>query len=179
MYQQPPDDHLTRKPVPYQPGHKNHLADDAPVEETFRQPGRGAVLTVAVFFCCAALGLFLSYGLNPITVIVVATLGFILVVAGYFGTRDQSRPPSRAETIAATCWLWFRRTLCWGLGLGLLLGVSVPALFAFDIGRALGGLIFGIYLIYLGWFGISQSRIHFSADIKAHQRNKARYKWRL
>lgn len=179
MYQQPPDDHLTRKPAPYQPGHKNHLADEDTVDDTFRQPGRRAVLTVTAFFCCVALWIFHTYGLSALTVIVVATLGGMLAVVGYFGTRDLSRPPGRTETVLATCWLWFRRTLCWGLGLALLIGVAVPAVFAADPGRALAALIFGLYLIYLGWFGISNRRIGFSDDIKAHQRNKARYKWRL
>ncbi|MYM81014.1 hypothetical protein GTP44_03445 [Duganella sp. FT50W] len=179
MYQQPPDAPDPRKPPPYSPGHKNHLADDRAVEETFRQPARGSVLLLAALFGCVALGLFITHGVSTSTAVVVASFAAMLAIPGYFATRDRSLPPSRTETTAATCWLWFRRALCWGLALALLVGAGVPALFAGHIGRTLAVLVFSAFLAYVGWFGRAHTNISFRDDINAHHRNKERYKWRL
>jgi hypothetical protein len=55
----------------------------------------------------------------------------------------------------------------------LVYGTNAPVL------ASPGGLLLGLYMVYVGWFGQGNNRTSFGDDLELHQQNKKRYKWRL
>lgn len=176
------DQHSFGKPTPYKPGHRNHSESiEAPLTSDSVQ---GYVLSfvrkfgVFTVFLIAALMLFVAYGMNKTAVIGVGAFGFFMSVPWYFSTRNRDRPPSTSEKVAAGCWLWFRRIVCCGGGILLVigtLGYGARAPFLASV----GAFFVGLYMVYVGCFGQGNRRLRFGDDLELHKQNKKRYRWRF
>lgn len=112
---------------------------------------------------------------------------FFLVIVSipwFFFTR-LPRQPSQFESIAATGWLWARRIIC-GVGAIFFLYLFVAFLGEKAPGTgwmeklvvAAGCLLIAMFCFWVGVFGQGKNRADWSDDVKLHQENKQRYKWR-
>lgn len=170
------------KPTPYKPGHKNYLENNNPKGIRDSTQGNAFPLLckvgVPIVFLIIVLFLLIENGVNKASVTAVLICGLFLGIPWYFSTRDRSRPPSVFETFAATFWLWCRRIACCGGGIVMVLAVVIrgkesPLLASLTV------LLFGFFMIYVGWFGQGNERSRFSDDLELHKLNKKRYKWRF
>jgi hypothetical protein len=170
------------KPTPYKSGHKNYLENNDPGGVGDSTQGNAFPFVrrfgVPILFLIIALSLLMKNGVNRASVTAVAMCGLFLGIPWYFSTRDRGRPPSAFETFAATFWLGSRRIVCCGGGVLLVLAVLIrgketPFLASLTV------LIFGFFMISVGWFGQGNDRSRFSDDLELHKKNKKRYKWRF
>lgn len=170
------------KTTPYKPGHKNYLEQNDPPLTSHSTQGHIPAFVrkfgFPIIFLIIALSVLVVDGMNKSTVIMVGAWGLLMAIPWYFSTRDRDRPPSTFEKIAAGCWLWFRRIICCGVGIlmvvaALAYGADAPFL------ASVGVFVLGLYAIYAGWFGQGNNESAFNDDLALHRQNKKRYRWRL
>ena len=136
------------------------------------------------FLTLVGVGVLYFGGVNTSTFLVFLLAAGLGAVPWYFETRDRDAPPSLAEIVFATFWLWLRRLVGFGMGSYFLFGafttvMSSPQKKSFDdmwltaLALAAGGLCF----LYLGYFGQGHKRSELRDDICLHAENKKRYRW--
>ena len=103
----------------------------------------------------------------------------LLTIPFYFMSRNCQAPPSRFEQFAAATWMWFRRLLCFGFGIG-----CFATAYAFSFGNAvprdgksavpvvLGALLIGAFAVYVGIVGQGPRRHAFRDDLDLYRRNR-------
>ncbi|MDP3690601.1 hypothetical protein [Bradyrhizobium sp.] len=111
------------------------------------------------------------------------TVAALMMIPWYFGTRDRTKPPSNPEKIFASLWVWFRRIVALILGGPLLFGGFHTMLKPASDGPLSSWfapwvlILFGLLILYSGWFGAGPDRYAFRDDIDQHKENKRRYGW--
>lgn len=135
---------------------------------------------IALAFWAAVI--FLGYGITRAAFIMIGFIAVLMAIADYFGTRDQSKPPSTSERTFAHLWVWLRRAVCWPIG-GLFVYRGVFSLLPSEVAgdapswlMSLFAVFFGVLFIYIGFVGQGNDRSALRDDIKLHKENKRRYK---
>jgi hypothetical protein len=138
----------------------------------------GSLLAYAIW----AVILFLLYGFTVSAFIMIGCIGVLVAIANYFETRDHSEPPSTFERVFAYIWVWVRRAVCWPVG-GFILYKGVQSLIPAEVQgdatpwwMSLSAVLFGAFLIYIGFVGQGNTRSALQDDLELHRANKRRYK---
>lgn len=155
-----------------------HSSTSSPKARPAPDTGRRRSIPAIVYFVCIgglAATLFFRSGVSTSTVVATAIAAALLGIPLYFETRNRSLPPSIAERVFASAWVWFRRVTCVGFGLVLLLAALPHIQSEFAMSALLSAL--GAFSIYVGIFGQGPNRARFDDDISLHRENKRRYKW--
>ncbi|MCL2020796.1 MAG: hypothetical protein FWG81_01495 [Betaproteobacteria bacterium] len=113
--------------------------------------------------------------INSRVILIIAVIAILLAIPLYFGTRDRTRPPSGAERIAATVWLWFRRILCFSFGVLLFAAIIIMKDIPFWL--ALLFAFGGVFIIFTGFVGGKDDGTNWKDNIEHHSQNKDRYDW--
>jgi hypothetical protein len=141
---------------------------------------------LAILASAAALGIARGYDLAA-GAPVLAIAAVLLAIPWYLSTRDRSKPPSSAERVVASGWVWFRRIVCFGIGVLCFHFASAPWAFGlkgkpiWDAFLWTGGfLAVGVVVVALGVFGYGARYYGDNRGAgKLHSDNKKRYGWRL
>jgi hypothetical protein len=141
-------------------------------------------LTYLIFLAVLGVVAFFKGGPNSGTFQVFLAAAALGAIPWYFGTRDRTKPPSFAEKVFATLWVWLRRLLGFTVGGFCIVGAYFMAT-SNPGGKSqsslwLGSLalaVFGGVVVYLGVFGQGTNKYDFRDDISLHSENKKRYRW--
>lgn len=122
-------------------------------------------------------------GTSSAGVIAFLSVAVLMTIPWYFGTRDRTKQPSNTEKALASLWMWFRRIVALLLGGPVLFGGFYTMLKPESDGPLSSWfapwvlILFGLFIVYSGWFGSGPNRYSFRDDINQHKENKRRYGW--
>jgi len=107
-----------------------------------------------VFLAVVAIVIYFKAGISQGSITVFLVVATLAAVPWYFGTRNRTQKPSRAERLFATAWLWVRRLLCFALGVICLGGAGYYALSGDPNKEWLVIIFFGCFGIALLYYGV-------------------------
>lgn len=135
-------------------------------------------VSIGIFFAVVR---FILFGLGHPVVLVLVPVGFWALWQAFFEDRLESEvPPSTAERVLATAWVWVRRLVLWAIGLPLSAYSAIAVVGAPDVRSAfgpLGGLFIGVFAMWVGAFGAGRAKST-ADDLSIHNKRKRRYEWK-
>jgi hypothetical protein len=144
-------------------------------------PNRQRVLAAIALLAIVGLLKGLESGFDRGLLFALCGVGVMLAIAVYFENRRDVEP-DRLERTLAGGWLVFRRIVCFGAAFLVVAGMALVAFAApITAGVVLGLVIaggFAAFFIWVGLYGQGKQRFLLSDDVRLHEENKRRYRWR-